>query len=220
MWKLVARLRTVVAIASLCVPVLIGSQNAVAQNVGQSATDAEKPPPVSRGDRLPYPVPYFTQDPVITPPEQIAYGESFTVTMTVANYGEHDSDEGAICVSFRDTEGPCEAIVERLGSHYGDFICSDAGDPIHNSDCEEVDALYLTWEEVDWDWPSGELRTLQLRVTPKSIGNFRVYVRSTMRDELAPPGDCDAYYNGWPSNGYLVTDQQTGWDVKMYWVWY
>ena len=121
------------------------------------------------------------------PPSTIELGESFDLYFRVSN-PSYNSDHGGISVSFPDltrsgagstsyssTQGYVRTDEYTTGLSNVSYF--ERGDNIWNSDDQQQSADHLLVESDDSSWPTTAYRFLQLEVTPKQTGRFRVYYR-------------------------------------------
>jgi hypothetical protein len=161
------------------------------------------------------PSPSFTQTPVFTPSSlSITVGQSFTLALRVRNDGGN-SDDGGITVAFPALAQPGDAARVSFNAGSNDdvpgYIEREVGSTIYNINCQAMGASHLMVEYADENWAAGETNLMTLLVTPRTDGTFRIRVRSAMRET----GTSCAYFNGVPSGGTSITDQQ-GWPAKEY----
>ena len=121
------------------------------------------------------------------PPSTIELGESFDLYFRVNNIS-YDSDHGGISVSFPDltrsgagstsyssSQGSVRTVAYTAGRSNVSYF--EKGRKIWNSDNEQQSADHLLVESDDSSWPTTAYRVMQLEVTPKQTGRFRVYYR-------------------------------------------
>jgi galactose oxidase-like protein len=168
-----------------------------------------------RVDPIPPPAPAFHPAPTFSR-TSIIVGESFTVTARVWSDGG-PSDDGRISISFPGLTDPLD--VQRVSStSAGDtpgYQAWGAGSTLSNAACQPVTASYLDAEYGDQDWKGlrSETNVFVVTVVPPTVGDFSVYVRSTMRDPAAGP--C-VLINGAPSGGQSGFIDQQGFPVTRY----
>jgi hypothetical protein len=166
----------------------------------------------------PRPTPTFTAIVTPSPAATITLGLSFTLTASVTNAGP-DTDDGRIVFSFPGFTAVSDSQRVSLdaggddGPGYREW---PAGSVLQRPNCSTLISNYLAVEYADNAWAGGgaETNQLALTVTPRTVGAFPVYVRSTMH--WVPQGPC-AYVDGIPANLAQTVDQQ-GRAVGVVWV--
>jgi len=168
------------------------------------------------------PIPSFTVDKII--PTSITKGESIDIKVTGQNSGGW-SPNGSLTLSFPDLNS--EGDKSRVQNPFirNDFptpIVRQKGDTIYDKDGNKIKAKYVL-AEGDYNysnnkgfgwWNPSSSGVLEVRVTPKTVGKFIIYVRCTTQwldmqyrpQESAPDPD---------PNSYSPKDQQ-GFYVKRY----
>ncbi len=149
-------------------------------------------------------------------------GQPLSIAVSARNLGAASND-GRIVVGFpaftNSTDGGNVSANVAPSQVYRE---SPAGSAIADSLCGTITAGYLMvdYADADWRWLGEETHTLNLGVTPRTVGTFHVDIRTTMR--TAGAGAC-AYVNAVPDSGdfvpasgdTLVVDQQ-GWVVRRF----
>ena len=122
-----------------------------------------------------------------SPPSSIELGESFNLRFRLDDLTD-SAEDGSISVSFPDltqSGSSSTSYSSSQGSVRTDSYTSgsskvkyyDRGDSIWNSSNSQMSARYLLVEPLDPNWPTNASRTLELEVTPKEAGVFRVLYR-------------------------------------------
>ena len=166
----------------------------------------------------PRPRPSFTASVVASPTAIATLGLPFTLTATVTNLGS-DTDDGRIVVSFPNFTAPSDTqwVSAAAGSDdspgYREW---PSGSVLPLPNCSTIVSNYLSVEYADdaWSGAGAETNQLSLAITPRALGTFPIYVRSSMR--WSPRGAC-AYVDSIPANAGQGTDQQ-GRRVGVIWV--
>ena len=127
----------------------------------------------------------------ITAPSAATVGQSFDITARVRNVGGV-GDDGGVSVSFPSLIGGSEssggytssnADIQALSaSGWDDVSMYKSGDSIWNSSGRRFPAVHLLVEASDDAWSSSSDRTLRLRVTPKTAGDFEIKIRGWICD--------------------------------------
>ncbi len=140
-------------------------------------------------------------------PASIVLGSSFDLDITSWNNGSL-SDEGDITVSFPGMSASGDGPYVEFVDYASGSVCSkyERGQSIFHKNGYGLTAQYLMVNMVHPSWAANSTKGLSLRVTPKALGTFEVYVRSAM-------GFKHAYANSPATSSYA--DQQ-GWEVKRY----
>lgn len=149
-------------------------------------------------------------------------GQSLSIAVSVRNLGAA-SDDGRIVVGFPAFTGVTDGV--NVSPNVDPSVVYrewPAGSAIPDSLCGTITAghLMVDYADADWRWLGEETHTLNLSVTPRTVGTFHVDVRTTMR--TAGAGAC-AYVNAVPDSDdfvpaggdTLVVDQQ-GWVVRRF----
>lgn len=152
--------------------------------------------------------------PIVLSTTTIEIGQSFNVSMAVANIGSA-SDDGRIAFSFPGLTDPADAQWVSSAST-GDtpgYVERPAGSALTGASCQPVTASYLLVEYADdgWQGLGVESNTLSVTVQPKTAGNFVFYARTTMHW----PGTACTYTNAMPPGSGSLIDQQ-GWAVRAF----
>jgi hypothetical protein len=132
---------------------------------------------------------------------EIALGQSFTVTVTGTNSGQH-ADMQIVSVSFPNlTRSDGITVLQH------DFaqtpVMVNAGDQIgsgYSGTATPVAAQYASVEAFSRPWEGGRSYSISMEVTPETEGRFAVFVKA-----VAFPHSWDGAH--WPSEG-IVDHQQ------------
>ena len=122
-----------------------------------------------------------------SPPSSVAVGESFRLKFRLDDLSD-EADDGSISVSFPNltlsggdsthyssSQGSVQTVSYTSGTSKVKYY--DRGDSTWNSRKSQESADYLLVEPLDMNWPTNASRTLELEVTPKEAGVFRVLYR-------------------------------------------
>ena len=145
---------------------------------------------------------------IIEQHENITIGESFEIKVSVKNEGS-ESNDGGISISFPSFKGYSDSDYVTVVSSSADepgVRHFDRGESIHHKDGTKIDADYLLMEFSDNKWEQNETNYIRLKVVPKEVGNFYIYIRSAMH--------VDGYYTNYPTSS--GDEDQQGWDVIEY----
>jgi hypothetical protein len=134
----------------------------------------------------------------------ISTGGYFTISLTAQNTGAVSSNDAGLTVSFPSLTSTSDG--GRVSNHscpagFTPFV-KPKGQMIYHKDGTQIAASYLM-VECAGTWAAGASKTMTLRITPASSGNFLVNYRSAMQTSTGT-------YVGSPTSGPL--DQQ-GWSV-------
>ena len=150
-------------------------------------------------------------------PTTIQLGEPVTVYMRVRNNGG-SSPDGGMTFSFPDLDSSGDSSLVSVDSSPFSTVIRPAGFyPIYNSSNNPITASYLMVETAG-NWSSGATHEFQIRVTPRSLGTFRVNFRSAMNNASgvytnAPSSSSTNDQQQWPVNRETVSVQEPTGDL-------
>ena len=155
-----------------------------------------------------------------SPPSSVEVGESFRLRFRLNDLSD-TADDGSISVSFpalslsggdsthySSSQGSVRTISYTSGTSKVEYYAR--GRQVSNSRDSRQSADYLLVEPLDPDWPAGASRTLEVEVTPKEAGEFRVYYRFWLC--IDDYSDC----NRAPTGRDVESTDQQGFDVGEY----
>lgn len=118
---------------------------------------------------------------------QITLGQTFDLTVEGLNEWGNDRYYDALTVSFPAFTSPDDINRVTVLSHdFGpNLYLVKAGDTIYNKDGSTGTAKYLM-VEGNIIWKLGEYHSLELRVCPKTTGEFPAYIRATSTSDVNP----------------------------------
>ena len=155
---------------------------------------------------------------VSSAPSSVEVGESFDMRFRIRNV-THTSDHGGISVSFPDLtltgagsssyssrQGSVEATDYTTGTSNVSYY--DRGDLLWTSHDGREAADYLLVETDDSSWPQNVVRTLELEITPRQVGTFRVHYRFWICSDGYE--DCSRRPSSRSADGYDQQGFETG----------